>query len=62
MGSRRGDSHRTARLVWPVTAPEGVAVYNPAFDVTPAERIAGIICERGVIRPVNRDRIAAMLA
>ena len=43
------------------TAPEGVAVYNPAFDVTPAELIAGIICERGVIRPVSRDAIAAML-
>jgi methylthioribose-1-phosphate isomerase len=44
------------------TAPDGVAVYNPAFDVTPAELIAAIICERGVIRPVNRESIAAMLA
>jgi methylthioribose-1-phosphate isomerase len=44
------------------TAPDGVAVYNPAFDVTPAERITGIICERGVIRPVKRETIAAMLA
>jgi methylthioribose-1-phosphate isomerase len=44
------------------TAPDGVDVYNPAFDVTPAERIAAIVCERGVIRPVNRDTIAAMLA
>jgi methylthioribose-1-phosphate isomerase len=44
------------------TAPDGVAVYNPAFDVTPADRIAAIICERGVIRPVNRETIAAMLA
>jgi methylthioribose-1-phosphate isomerase len=43
------------------TAPEGVAVYNPAFDVTPAELIAAIICERGVIRPVSRVSIAAML-
>ncbi len=43
-------------------APEGIAVYNPAFDVTPAELIAAIICERGVIRPVNRQAIAAMLA
>ena len=43
------------------TAPEGVAVYNPAFDVTPAERIAAIICERGVIRPVSRETIAAMV-
>ena len=44
------------------TAPEGVAVYNPAFDVTPAGLIAAIICERGVIRPVDRESIAAMLA
>lgn len=44
------------------TVPDGVAVYNPAFDVTPAELIAGIVCERGVIRPVNRESIAAMLA
>jgi methylthioribose-1-phosphate isomerase len=32
-------------------APEGVAVYNPAFDVTPHELIAAIICEKGVLRP-----------
>ena len=43
------------------TAPEGVAVYNPAFDVTPAALITAIICERGVIRPVTREAIAAML-
>jgi methylthioribose-1-phosphate isomerase len=43
------------------TAPEGVAVYNPAFDVTPAELIAAIITERGVIRPVGCEQIAAML-
>jgi methylthioribose-1-phosphate isomerase len=43
------------------TAPEGVAVYNPAFDVTPAELIAAIITERGVIRPVTVDTIRATL-
>jgi methylthioribose-1-phosphate isomerase len=43
------------------TAPEGVEVYNPAFDVTPAELIAGIITERGVVRPVNRHTIAETL-
>jgi methylthioribose-1-phosphate isomerase len=32
-------------------APEGVSVYNPAFDVTPADLITGIITERGVIKP-----------
>lgn len=31
------------------TAPVGVAVFNPAFDVTPAELITGIITEYGVI-------------
>jgi methylthioribose-1-phosphate isomerase len=32
-------------------APTGVSVYNPAFDVTPAELVSGIITERGVFRP-----------
>ncbi len=41
----------------PATAPEGIGVYNPAFDVTPAALIAGIITERGVIRPVNAETI-----
>ncbi len=44
-----------------VTAPEGIAVYNPAFDVTPAALIAGIMTERGVIQPVNAASIAATL-
>ncbi len=35
------------------TAPVGANVYNPAFDVTPAELIAAIITDRGVIQPVN---------
>jgi methylthioribose-1-phosphate isomerase len=39
------------------TAPDNICVYNPAFDVTPAELIAGIVCEKGVIAPVNRERI-----
>ena len=43
------------------TAPEGVAVYNPAFDVTPARLIRAIICERGVIEPVTRERISAVI-
>ena len=32
-------------------APEGVPVYNPAFDVTPPQLISAIITERGVFRP-----------
>ncbi len=40
------------------TAPEGVGVYNPAFDVTPAELIEALICERGIIRPVTPEQIS----
>jgi len=29
--------------------PDGVPVYNPAFDVTPAANITAIICEKGVV-------------
>ncbi|MFH1149512.1 MAG: S-methyl-5-thioribose-1-phosphate isomerase [Actinomycetota bacterium] len=32
-------------------APPSAPVYNPAFDVTPAELIAGIVTEHGVLRP-----------
>ena len=44
------------------TAPDGVKVYNPAFDVTPAELIAGIITERGILRPPYGPAIADALA
>jgi methylthioribose-1-phosphate isomerase len=36
------------------TAPSESPVWNPAFDVTPAELIAAIITERGVYRPPYR--------
>jgi methylthioribose-1-phosphate isomerase len=32
-------------------APEGVAVYNPAFDVTPHRYLTGIITEEGICYP-----------
>ncbi|MCZ8513476.1 S-methyl-5-thioribose-1-phosphate isomerase [Paenibacillus filicis] len=32
------------------TAPQGVKVYNPAFDVTPSEYVTAIITEKGIIR------------
>jgi methylthioribose-1-phosphate isomerase len=35
------------------TVPAGVRCYNPAFDVTPAELITGIITEKGVLKPVT---------
>jgi methylthioribose-1-phosphate isomerase len=43
------------------TAPEGVRIYNPAFDVTPARLIRGIVCERGVVSPVTTEGVAKLL-
>lgn len=43
------------------TAPDGIDVYNPAFDVTPAKLIKALICEHGVIDPVTRANIAATI-
>ncbi|MFH0946117.1 MAG: S-methyl-5-thioribose-1-phosphate isomerase [Planctomycetota bacterium] len=43
------------------TAPEGVHVYNPAFDVTPHENITGIVTELGVIRNPDTERVRAGL-
>jgi methylthioribose-1-phosphate isomerase len=55
------DSREITHPLGKPIAPEGIAVYNPAFDVTPAELITAIVCERGVIRPVSRSTIAAVL-
>lgn len=40
-----------------VTVPEQVECYNPAFDVTPAALIRGIVTESGLIEPVSPGRI-----
>ncbi|HAQ23565.1 MAG TPA: S-methyl-5-thioribose-1-phosphate isomerase, partial [Acidimicrobiaceae bacterium] len=40
--------------------PGPVEVWNPAFDVTPAELVTGIITERGVLRPDFHFSIARM--
>lgn len=41
-------------------APDGMEVYNPAFDVTPHEHITGIITERGIIYPPFDEHIARL--
>jgi methylthioribose-1-phosphate isomerase len=43
------------------TAPVGVKVYNPAFDVTPARYITGIITERGVIMRPTEQKVRNMI-
>jgi len=42
--------------------PPGVPALNPAFDVTPARYVSGIITERGVLTPPYRRSIARCLA
>lgn len=41
-------------------APEGVKVYNPAFDVTPASLISGFITDRGIVRPPYPEGIQGL--
>ena len=41
-------------------APEGASVWNPAFDVTPARLVAGIITERGIARAPYADSLRAL--
>ena len=41
------------------TAPEGVKVYSPAFDVTPAHLITAIITEKGIAHPPYKESLAS---
>jgi methylthioribose-1-phosphate isomerase len=43
-------------------AAQGVAVRNPAFDVTPAELVSALITEKGIVREPNRKRIAEIFS
>ena len=43
-------------------APEGVKVYNPAFDVTEASLIAGIVTEYGIAYPPYKEAFEAIFA
>ena len=41
-------------------APEGIAVLNPAFDVTPHRYVVGIITEKGVAYPPFTESLRAL--
>lgn len=43
-------------------AAQGVKVRNPAFDVTPAELVSGLITEKGVVHQPNREKVEALFA
>ncbi|WHX50635.1 S-methyl-5-thioribose-1-phosphate isomerase [Paenibacillus woosongensis] len=42
------------------TAPSGVKVFNPSFDVTPHHLITAIITEKGIVKPPFKDNLAAL--
>ena len=41
-------------------APPSVAVRNPAFDVTPAALVSAIVCEKGILREPNLEKVSAL--
>ena len=41
-------------------ASEGVSVRNPAFDVTPADLVTGLITEKGIIFSPNAEKISSL--
>ncbi len=45
----------------PRTAPDGIRVYNPAFDVTPAALVTAIVTEQGLVREPNLTRVEEVL-
>ncbi len=42
-------------------APEGVAVANPAFDVTPHRYVTAIVTERGIVRPPFHENLRRIM-
>jgi methylthioribose-1-phosphate isomerase len=65
---RRGDdipieqrpSKELIEFAGKLIAPKGVASFNPAFDVTPAELITAIITERGIAYPPFAESLSAL--
>ncbi|RUT53529.1 S-methyl-5-thioribose-1-phosphate isomerase [Clostridium botulinum] len=52
----RNPEEVTSRFgVW--TAPKGVKVYNPGFDVTPHENITAIVTEKGIVYPPFKENL-----
>ena len=54
--SRKGGAYQFD--AWVRIAPPNIEVYNPAFDVTPAEYVTAIITERGVARAPHGESLA----
>ena len=57
----RRDPSEVTHLMGKRVAPHGVAVYNPAFDVTPARLVSAIVTEKGVLKPPFPGAIRKLL-
>jgi methylthioribose-1-phosphate isomerase len=55
------EPHEVLKFMNINTAPQGIKVYNPAFDVTPAGNITAIITEKGIIQCPTEEKIKKML-
>ncbi len=55
---RPEDEVRTA--LGTTTTPPAAHCYNPAFDVTPAALITGIVTEKGIVQPVTRAQVGRL--
>lgn len=56
---RKGDE--VTKIAGKYIAPEGINVYNPAFDVTPHENITAMITEKGIVYPPFKKNIEKIL-
>ena len=54
-------AHEVTHIFGVPVAPEGIAVENPAFDVTPNRYVTGIITERGVARAPYTESLNALV-
>lgn len=54
------DAAEVAAFAGNRTAPEGAAVYNPAFDVTPGRLVTAFVTEYGILRPPYVESIPAL--
>jgi methylthioribose-1-phosphate isomerase len=54
-------AHEVTHIFGVSVAPTGIAVENPAFDVTPSRYVVGIITERGVARAPYKESLQALM-
>jgi methylthioribose-1-phosphate isomerase len=56
---RKGDGFQLDG--WARTTPDGISIFNPAFDVTPAKYITAIVTERGIAEPDFEMSLAVLM-